>query len=259
MFMTNNEPNKINQSDTNKTKSKITNSKFLRSHEASQFFGVSQNTIRQWHAKGYISAIRINGASNGHRLFDITSFKGTINNPTKPIDTNSFTIQTQNFPTLIPPKKGVIYCRVSSRHQKDDLDRQITRLSTTYPTYEVIKDIASGINFKRPGFLSLIQRVIKGDFNEVVVAHKDRFTRFGFEFFEWFFEQYQVGFVVLDKTNFQTPEQELSEDLLSIVHIFSSKQNGYTNKPDTKSDTKSDIKPDTKSDTKPDNKPDNKE
>ena len=189
------------------------NNKFLSTAQAAAFFNVSPNTIRSWDKQGFIKTIRLNGSPYGQRRFDITSFHGTSNQ-----------IPSESSSNVI--KKGIIYCRVSSKHQSSDLERQIQKLQHMYPTYEVVKDIGSGINFKRPGFIKLFQRAISRDFNEIVVAHKDRFSRFGFEFFEWLFLQFGISFVVLDNSNFKTPEQELSEDLLSIVHIFSCRQNG---------------------------------
>lgn len=191
-------------------------SKFLSTAQAAAFFNVSPNTIRSWDKHGYIKTIRLNGSPYGQRRFDVSSFNGTISKHVDEYRDN----QKNNI------TKGIIYCRVSSKHQIPDLERQIQKLQTLYPTYEVIKDVGSGINFKRPGFLKLFQRAISRDFNEIVVAHKDRFTRFGFEFFEWLFQQFGISFVVLDHSTFKTPEQELSEDLLSIVHIFSCRQNG---------------------------------
>ena len=191
-------------------------SKFLSTAQAAAFFNVSPNTIRSWDKHGYIKTIRLNGSPYGQRRFDVSSFNGTISKHVDEYRDN----QKNNI------TKGIIYCRVSSKHQIPDLERQIHKLQTLYPTYEVIKDVGSGINFKRPGFLKLFQRAISRDFNEIVVAHRDRFTRFGFEFFEWLFQQFGISFVVLDHSTFKTPEQELSEDLLSIVHIFSCRQNG---------------------------------
>ena len=191
-------------------------SKFLSTSQAASFFNVSPNTIRSWDTKGYIKTIRLNGKLNGQRRFDISSFDNTVKHAISEKFDNS----------IIIPKKGILYCRVSSKHQESDLERQISKLKQIYPAYEIIKDIGSGINFKRFGFLKLFERAISKDFQELVVAHKDRLTRFGFEFIEWLFNQFGIKIVVLDRENFKTPEQELTEDLLSIVHVFSCRQNG---------------------------------
>ena len=202
--------------------------KFLSTAGAAKYFGVSPNTIRLWDTKGYIKTVRVNGSLTGHRRYDIGSFSGTINaidnsSTIKQVPINVANSDTQDRQ---PKKRGIIYARVSSRHQKDDLERQVNQLQHAYPTHEVIKDIGSGINFKRVGFLKLIERAISRDFDELVVAHKDRFCRFAFEFFKWFFNQYGISVVVLNETHQQSTEQELAEDLLSIIHVFSCRQNG---------------------------------
>ena len=194
---------------------------------------LAQNTIRSWDNNGFIKTIRVNGSVTGHRRYDVSSFNGKV----------SLSKTTDVVESLSKHQQGAIYCRVSSHHQKDDLERQVKSLSSLYPKFEIFKDVGSGINFKRPNFFKLIQKSLNGDFNQIIVAHKDRFTRFGFEFFEWLFDKYQVSLVVLDQEQFKTPEQELAEDLLSIVHVFSCRQNGRrkyvqaTNDVDSKSST----------------------
>lgn len=189
---------------------------FLTTSQAASFFNVSPNTIRSWDTKGFIKTIRLNGKPQGQRRYDVTSFDGTIK--------SQFIEQSSS--SIVDSKKGILYCRVSSKHQESDLQRQINKLQQLYPTYEVIKDIGSGINFKRPGFLKLFERAISKDFSELVVAHRDRLSRFGFDFIQWLFNQYGIKVLVHDSENFKTPEQELAEDLLSIVHVFSCRQNG---------------------------------
>ena len=203
-------------------------SKYLSTAGAAKYFGVSPNTVRLWDTKGYIKTVRVNGSLTGHRRYDISSFSGTVNSvdnssTNKQVHVNVACIDTQDKQ---PNKRGIIYARVSSRHQKDDLERQVNKLHNEYPAYEIVKDIGSGINFKRFGFLKLIERAINRDFDELVVAHKDRFCRFAFDFFKWFFNQYGITVVVLNETHQQSTEQELAEDLLSIIHVFSCRQNG---------------------------------
>lgn len=207
--------------------------RYLSSSKAAKHFGVSPSTIRKWDTQGLIKTYRINGSLVGHRRFDILSFTGKIQQSNNRQDqSENKTQQTNKLKT-----KGAIYSRVSSNHQKDDLARQVDSLQELYPQYQIFKDIGSGINFKRPNFLKLIERAIAGDFTEIVVAHKDRFSRFGFEFFEWLLSQYDVKLVVLDNQNHKSKEQELADDLLSIVHVFSCKQNGSRKYNSTKNKT----------------------
>jgi predicted site-specific integrase-resolvase len=117
-------------------------------------------------------------------------------------------------------KHKVVYARVSSRNQKDDLQKQIEFLRTRYPTYELVEDIGSGLNFKRKGFTALLGRVLQGDVSEIVVAHRDRLCRFGFDLIESIATKNNCKLVVLDDSK-QSPQAELVTDLLSIIHVFS--------------------------------------
>ena len=125
-------------------------------------------------------------------------------------------------------KKVICYCRVSSRHQKDDLERQIKFMQNKYPEAEIIKDIGkSESNFKRPGLLKLINLSIAGNIEQVVVFPTEiDYASSGLDLIEFIFQQYDVKLLVLDQSDNKTSEQELAEDLLSIIHVFSSKANG---------------------------------
>ena len=173
-------------------------SKYLKTKEAAQFFNVSPNTIRSWEKRGLIKVIRTNKSMQfGHRRYDISSY-----NNVKIENTSISNINNKQF-------KNVCYCRVSSKHQSDDLERQIAFMQQQFPNHEIIKDIESGINFKRPGLLKIITASLNGELNEIVVAHKDRLTRFAFDLLEWLFKQHNTKLVVLDNRIFKSPEQEL--------------------------------------------------
>ena len=129
----------------------------------------------------------------------------------------------------ISDKTNFIYARVSSRKQMDDLSRQLEYIKQRrpeYASYTVITDIASGINFKRKGIQTLLDSCIQGTFGELIVAHRDRLCRFGFELIKLFVEKSGGKITVLDDERNKSTEQELSEDLLSIIHIYSCKQMG---------------------------------
>jgi predicted site-specific integrase-resolvase len=97
-----------------------------------------------------------------------------------------------------------------------------------YPKAEIIKDIGSGLNFKRKGLLSLLERAMRGDSLQLVVAHRDRLARFGLELIKYIVETNGGELVVLDQTTY-SPEQELSKDLLNILHVFSCRMHGLRN------------------------------
>ncbi len=131
----------------------------------------------------------------------------------------------------------VTYCRVSSAGQKKDLISQKNAvesfcLAAGKTIDRKMEDIGSGLNYKRENFLQLMEMVERGEVSEVVVAHKDRLVRFGFEWFEKFCKDHGVSIVVMNADSL-SPEQEMTKDLLSIIHCFSSRLYGlrkYKNK-----------------------------
>ena len=124
-------------------------------------------------------------------------------------------------------QKKICYCRVSSSHQRADLERQIESMRHLYPDHELISEIGSGLNFKRKGFLKLFDLIIKGEVKELVVMYKDRLCRFGFDLVEYMIETYSKGnIIVVNRSEEKTPAEEISEDILSIMNIYVSKMNG---------------------------------
>jgi predicted site-specific integrase-resolvase len=115
---------------------------------------------------------------------------------------------------------------VSTRGQGKDLERQIEYFKLQYPNHEIIKDYGSGINFKRKGFNSILDSAIKGDISEVVVTHKDRLCRFGFELVERIITQHSNGKIVVLNQQKTSPREELVGDLISIITVFSSRLYG---------------------------------
>jgi len=125
-----------------------------------------------------------------------------------------------NFLANTKGRSKIVYCRVSSRNQKDDLASQTKYMRNQFPNHECIEDIGSGLNFKRKGFRTLLERIMCGDIEEVVIAYKDRLCRFGFELLEQVASKYNTKLVVLNKIEL-SPEDELVKDLLAIIHVFS--------------------------------------
>ena len=120
--------------------------------------------------------------------------------------------------------RTVCYARVSSQKQAADLARQIEALQVAYPDAEVLSDIGSGLNWKRPHFVSLLERAHRGEFSKVVVAHKDRLCRFAFELVEWIFAK--AGVEVVVHGDHEPDRNELADDLLSVVNVFVARHNG---------------------------------
>lgn len=121
------------------------------------------------------------------------------------------------------------YCRVSSSKQKDDLQRQVDSmekyLNSLDTEYEIIQDVGSGINYKKKGLRYLIEKITNKEVSKVVVFYKDRLLRFGFELVEYFAELNDCEIEVLDNVE-KSDEQELVEDLIQIVTVFSCRLQG---------------------------------
>jgi putative resolvase len=125
-----------------------------------------------------------------------------------------------------PTRSKICYARVSSSKQKNDLDRQVNDLQILYPGHSVITDVGSALNFKRPGFLLLLDKISSNMVEEVVVLHKDRLCRFGFELVEWICSKHSTSLIVHNKAGVDCDQRELADDLLAITNYFVAKNNG---------------------------------
>jgi putative resolvase len=125
-------------------------------------------------------------------------------------------------------KLNVVYSRVSNTSQKEDLNRQID-LIKNYMIYngyivdQVFKDIASGMNEDRLDFNKLINMVLENKISNIFISTKDRLSRFGYEYLKNIFNKYNCNIVILDNSDTKTYENELTDDLLTIIHHFSMK------------------------------------
>jgi predicted site-specific integrase-resolvase len=99
-------------------------------------------------------------------------------------------------------------------------------LQSKYPTAEVVSEVGGGLNYKRKKFLALLERVMSGDVERIVIAYKDRLARFGFDFFAWLCSQHSCEIVVLNQVEL-SPEREMVEDILAVLHGFSSRLYGF--------------------------------
>ena len=118
------------------------------------------------------------------------------------------------------PKLTIGYCRVSNRSQRDDLDNQITDIKAYMISkgyrFDVITDIGSGLNYSKKGLLRLLELINNREVDRVVVLHKDRLIRFGFELLEYLCQLNAVELVVIDHSE-KSKEEELTEDLIQII------------------------------------------
>ncbi|MCY7381064.1 MAG: IS607 family transposase [Microcoleus sp. CAN_BIN18] len=168
--------------------------RYVTPREACKFLSVSEKTLRNWDEAGKIQAIR---TPTNHRRYDIDSV----------------------FSDGIDRRFTALYCRVSSAKQKEDLERQVNYLQELYPQGQVFKDIGGGLNFKRKGLLTLLGQVMSRDISQIVVCHPDRLARFGSDLIRWICEQNDCQLVVLSRTDL-SPEREILEDTLAIIHVF---------------------------------------
>ena len=121
--------------------------------------------------------------------------------------------------------KTVIYTRISSRNQKDDLKNQVEFLRQYVNAKGIIvdlvlEDVGSGLNYKRKKWNELLLMCQKGEIKQVFIAHKDRFIRFGYNWFEQLLKSQGVEMIVVNNETL-SPEKELVQDLISITHVFS--------------------------------------
>jgi putative resolvase len=184
---------------------------YLTAGEASLFTGIGIQTLRKMADEKTVLCYK---TPTGQRRFDKTSLQKLCNASVHDEDNQ---VQKQNF----------LYTRVSSKKQVDDLSRQIEYVRRPeYADYVLIQDVGSGINFKRKGIQTILDACVQGTIGEVVVAHKDRLSRFGYDLIEMLVTKAGGKITLLGADENKSSEQELADDLLSIVHIFSCRQMG---------------------------------
>lgn len=186
--------------------------KLLKIRDAADYLNVSQDTLRKWDKTNKLKPLKTAG---GHRRYDTDSLDNFI----------GITRDNENEPEVV----CATYARVSSNEQKQkgDLDRQSQRLSEycaknrLLVTY-IIKDVGSGLNDNRNGFIKLTDLVIAGKINKLVIEHKDRLTRFQFKFIKKIFESYGCEVIVVNEIDVSDNE-ELTTDMISLLASFSGK------------------------------------
>jgi len=216
-------------------------SNFVTCKKAIELLNVHGNTLRKWSSENKIQTIRTPG---GQRLYNVGQFiNSTLNTETiKTTKHEQFTNKkeeqfkaTEYIKSAIGTKQNeyICYCRVSSKHQENDLKRQVDDMQLKYPEYQLISDIGSGINWNRKGLRSILDLANKKLIKQVVVAYRDRLCRFAFELIEWILNQNGVKLVVLNQSVESGSQNELTEDLCAIINVFNCRINGkrrYSNK-----------------------------
>lgn len=180
--------------------------------KTADILGVSQKTLRVWDKQDKLKPVLTSGGHRRYKESDINAFIG-------------IEIKSNDNKEVC-----VTYARVSSQKQKTsgDLDRQSQRLSEYCAKHNlyvehIIKDVGSGLNDKRTGFNQLTNLVINGKVNKVIVEHKDRLTRFQFNFIKKMFETFGADIIVVDDKDEISDTEELTRDMMSLLACFSGK------------------------------------
>lgn len=180
----------------------------------SKEIGVSISTLRTWDKTGYLKPAKV--LDNGYRYYSDEQIDKYLN-----VDSD------------IDDRKIVLYARVSTKKQTDDLDRQIENLKTYAYTkgysFELITDIGSGLNYKKEGLKKLIRMICNKEIKKLVVLYKDRLVRFGFELIEEVCRINDVEIEIIDNTTV-SKEQELTDDLIQIITVFANRLYGSRSK-----------------------------
>ena len=185
---------------------------YLSIHKVASILGVTPQTLRKWDESGYFIPAQRRG--NGYRYYT----KQQVEEFSEKLDT----VKNQY-------RKNIGYCRVSTSKQKDDLLIQCENmelyLKSLKQPYDIIKDIGSGINYSKKGLYELLELICKNKVDTVYVLYKDRLVRFGFELFQKVAELHGTNVVILDNED-KINEQELVEDLMQLITVFSCRLHG---------------------------------
>ena len=182
--------------------SNITN---YKPKDFANLLGVSVKTLQRWDRDGILKANRTLTDRRYYTYNQYPQFKGIIS------DTDS--------------RQTVIYARVSTRNQKDDLQNQVTFLrqfcnARGMIVDQCIEDYGSGLNYNRKKWNDLLDEVMEQKIKTIVITHKDRFVRFGYDWFEKFCMKFNTSITVVNNEDL-SPQEELVQDIVSILHVFS--------------------------------------
>jgi DNA binding domain, excisionase family len=176
--------------------------------------GVTPEHVRTMHRTGEVIPARI--SEKGTRYYSDEQLRELKNN-----------LSSQR------EEKVVAYCRVSTKSQKDDLEKQVENVkSYMYAkgySFEVITDIGSGINYKNKGLQQLISLIDSNQVTKLVILYKDRLVRFGFELIQLLCDLHDVKIEIIDNSE-RSKEEELTSDLIQVVTMFANRLYGSKSK-----------------------------
>ena len=166
---------------------------------------MSTRTLQTWANSGKLETVRLPG---GKRLYSLPALNNLLG------------------AEQLKDRTCICYARVSSLKQAGDLERQISVLQQFYPGHKIIQDIGSGLNWKRPGFLALLEQIYSGEVAEVVVLDKDRLCRFGFELVEWICKKHTTKITVHNHVTSTEDTGELARGPSCYRQFFVARSNG---------------------------------
>lgn len=183
--------------------------------KTAEILGITPKTLRMWDKENKLKPILTSGGHRRYRESDINKIIGV------------------GQADEVKQEVCATYARVSSQKQKisGDLDRQSQRLSEYCAKHNlyvehIIKDVGSGLSDKRQGFTQLTDLVIKGKVNKIIIEHKDRLTRFQFNFIQKMYAVCGCKIIVLDDKEDVSDEEELTRDVMALLASFSGKYYG---------------------------------
>lgn len=194
-------------------------SRFISIGEAAKSLGVSISTLRRWETEGRLKPER---TPAGHRRYDLTEIEALAARvaPTRAND------------------RTIAYARVSSQDQRDDLERQKQVLELYCAgkgwNFEILSDLGSGMNCRKKGLVRLLNLLVEGEIKRLVVTHKDRLLRFGAELVFAVCEMKHVEVVIINQGEDSSFEEDLAEDVLEIIAVFSARLYGSHSKKNKK-------------------------
>lgn len=185
----------------------VSNVKNFKPQKFAELLGVTVKTLQRWDNSGKLKAYR---TPTNRRYYTYEQY---------------ILFKNGSLSSEEDSRLSVIYARVSTRNQKDDLKSQVEFLKTFCNARgmiidEVIEDFGSGLNYNRKKWNDLIEKVMNNEIKEIVISNRDRFIRFGFEWFEKLCQKFNTKIIIVNNEA-MSPLQELVDDIISILHVFS--------------------------------------
>lgn len=173
--------------------------------EFAEMIGKSVKTLQRWDRDGVLTAYRSPSKRRYYTQTQYNEYMGI---------------------TIPENKQNVIYARVSSRNQKDDLDNQLKFMidytrKNSIPISNIYSDIGSGLDYNRKNWNKLIDDCFDGKISKIYISYKDRFVRFGYDWICYLLKKYTSVDIISVEDIITSPEDDLIQDLISIIHVFS--------------------------------------